>query len=63
MMAPLMKASARSLQRQKYSDAFVADHLLPMGAAIWSCTSGMMLDFPVRSYMRFSGKSQAAQFC
>lgn len=39
--------------RENYSDGFVADHLLPMGAAIWSCTSRMMLDFPVRSYMRF----------
>lgn len=41
------------IKREKYADAFVADHLLPMSAAIWSCTSQMMLDFPVRSFMRF----------
>ena len=50
---PTNESLGAFVARQKYSDAFVADHLLPMGAAIWSCTSGMMLDFPVRSYMRF----------
>ncbi len=50
---PINESLGAFVARQKYSDAFVADHLLPMGAAIWSCTSGMMLDFPVRSYMRF----------
>lgn len=41
------------IARQGYGEAFVQDHLLPMSAAIWSCTSDMMLDFPVRSFMRF----------
>jgi predicted NAD/FAD-binding protein len=50
---PINESLGAFVARQGYSDAFVADHLLPMGAAIWSCTSGMMLDFPVRSYMRF----------
>ncbi len=50
---PANESLGAFVTRQGYSDAFVADHLLPMGAAIWSCTSGMMLDFPVRSYMRF----------
>ncbi len=50
---PINESLGAFVVRQGYSDAFVADHLLPMGAAIWSCTSGMMLDFPVRSYMRF----------
>jgi predicted NAD/FAD-binding protein len=50
---PANESLGAFVTRQGYSEAFVADHLLPMGAAIWSCTSGMMLDFPVRSYMRF----------
>jgi predicted NAD/FAD-binding protein len=41
------------IKREGYSEAFVCDHLLPMGAAIWSCTSQLMTEFPVRSYMRF----------
>jgi len=41
------------IEREGYSEAFVCDHLLPMGAAIWSCTSQLMTEFPVRSYMRF----------
>lgn len=41
------------IAREGYGEAFVQDHLLPMSAAIWSCTSNMMLDFPVRSFMRF----------
>ena len=41
------------IQREGYGTAFVEDHLLPMSAAIWSCTSSMMLDFPIRSFMRF----------
>jgi len=41
------------IKREGYGSAFVEDHLLPMSAAIWSCTSSMMLDFPIRSFMRF----------
>ena len=48
--------------REGYGEPFVADHLLPMGAAIWSCTSGMMLDFPVRSYMRFMENHKLLNF-
>jgi len=50
------------IAREGYSDAFVSDHLLPMGAAIWSCSSGMMLDFPVRSFMRFMENHKLLNF-
>ena len=50
---PADESLGEFIAREKYGDAFVADHLLPMGAAIWSCTSNMMLDFPIRSLMRF----------
>lgn len=44
---------AAYLERRGYSRAFAEDHLLPMGAAIWSCASGDMLHFPARSFLEF----------
>jgi predicted NAD/FAD-binding protein len=41
------------LRRHGYGRAFVADHLLPMAAAIWSCPAGRMLDFPAKSFVQF----------
>lgn len=41
------------LQRNGYSRAFVERHLLPMGAAIWSCDAKQILDFPAASFVRF----------
>jgi predicted NAD/FAD-binding protein len=32
---------------------FREDHILPMGAAIWSTPCGRMLDFPAESFVRF----------
>ncbi|HYE47981.1 MAG TPA: FAD-dependent oxidoreductase [Azospirillaceae bacterium] len=36
-----------------YGHRFIYDHLLPMGAAIWSSTIAEMLAFPVQSFVRF----------
>ena len=41
------------LKRQGYGPAFIEDHLLPMGAAIWSCSARTMMDYPVRSLLQF----------
>jgi predicted NAD/FAD-binding protein len=41
------------LKARKYSDGLVNDHLLPMGAAIWSMTREGMLDFPFATFVRF----------
>jgi predicted NAD/FAD-binding protein len=41
------------LDRSKYSAAFVEDHLLPMGAAIWSTTAKQMRDYPLLAFVRF----------
>lgn len=41
------------LKRNRYSDGFLYDHLLPMAAAIWSCPVRTMLDFPAASFARF----------
>lgn len=36
-----------------YTRAFVEEHILPMGAAIWSSTLDDMRNFPARSFVRF----------
>ncbi|MFZ4537328.1 NAD(P)/FAD-dependent oxidoreductase [Propionivibrio sp.] len=36
-----------------YSRPFAEWYLLPMGAAIWSCPSGQMLDYPLATFVRF----------
>lgn len=41
------------LAREGYSDGFVYDHLLPMGAAIWSASYDEMSAFPASSFVRF----------
>ncbi len=41
------------LAEGRYSRSFLDDHLLPMSAAIWSCTSQEVLGFPLASYVRF----------
>ena len=41
------------LARTGFGRAFIEDHLLPMAAAIWSCSTTTMLDFPLISFLRF----------
>lgn len=41
------------LRHNRYSDTFVYDHLMPMGAAIWSSSVQQMLDFPTLAFIRF----------
>lgn len=41
------------LETNNYSDAFTRDHILPMGAAIWSTTARDMLDYPLAAFVRF----------
>jgi len=43
----------RFLRANRYSDGFIADHLMPMGAAIWSSSVEQMMQFPALSFMRF----------
>jgi predicted NAD/FAD-binding protein len=43
----------RYLETEGYSDAFIEDHLLPMGAAIWSTTLADMRRYPAASFVRF----------
>jgi len=41
------------LQRERYSESFINDHLLPMGAAIWSTTAQEMRAYPAAAFIRF----------
>lgn len=41
------------LDRNGYTAAFIEDHLLPMGAAIWSTTAAQMRDYPLVAFVRF----------
>ena len=41
------------LERGGYSETFRDDHLLPMGAAIWSMSRDSMLEFPLKVFIRF----------
>jgi predicted NAD/FAD-binding protein len=41
------------LDREKYSTAFVEDHLLPMAAAIWSTPVEGMRSYPALAFIRF----------
>jgi predicted NAD/FAD-binding protein len=41
------------LDANGYSPAFVEDHLLPMGAAIWSTTARQMRAYPLVAFVRF----------
>lgn len=41
------------LERGAYSRDFITDHLLPMGAAIWSARAEDMAKYPAESFVRF----------
>jgi uncharacterized protein len=41
------------LDREGYSKSFVDNHILPMGAAIWSATADQMRSYPLVAFIRF----------
>ena len=41
------------LDANNYAPSFIEDHLLPMGAAIWSTTAREMRDYPLLAFCRF----------
>lgn len=50
------------LAREGYSKVFVEDHIIPMGAAIWSTTMTEFLGFPARSFVNFYANHGMLQF-
>jgi len=41
------------LQARGYGKTFIHQHLIPMGAAIWSTPADQMLDYPAVTFLRF----------
>ena len=41
------------LKHRGYSDFFTANYIAPMTAAVWSCSASSMMDFPIRTLVRF----------
>ena len=41
------------LERHNYGSSFRDQHLLPMGAAIWSTPAQQMLEYPAKTFLRF----------
>lgn len=41
------------LEKNSYSKTFVSHYLVPMGAAIWSASTKVMLEFPLLFFVRF----------
>ncbi|MBN2162643.1 MAG: FAD-dependent oxidoreductase [Pontiellaceae bacterium] len=41
------------LKRNRFGQAFIDHHLIPMGSAIWSTPCEQMMEFPARSFLQF----------
>ena len=50
------------LHEQGYSKSFTHDHLLPMGAAIWSTPIDKMLEYPLMAFLEFCDNHGLLQF-
>ncbi|WP_246660480.1 FAD-dependent oxidoreductase [Nitratireductor sp. XY-223] len=50
------------LEREHYSRDFIDDHIIPMGAAIWSTSMDRMLEFPARAFVDFYANHGMLQF-
>ncbi len=62
MNGPANETLGQFVARQNYGSAFIDDHLVPMGAAIWSASTGSMLNFPVRAFMQFMENHKLLNF-
>lgn len=49
------------LRSQRYGEAFVQEHLLPMASALWSSPTATVMDFPVRYLVQFMANHQMLQ--
>lgn len=50
------------LEKEHYSRDFIDEHIVPMGAAIWSTSVQQMLEFPARSFIDFYANHGLLQF-
>ena len=59
---PANETLGQFVARQGYGSPFIDDHLVPMGAAIWSASTNSMMNFPVRAFMRFMENHKLLNF-
>jgi predicted NAD/FAD-binding protein len=50
---PFSTSLGEFLLGERYSTSFISDHIMPMGAAIWSTTLDGMLEFPAHGFVEF----------
>ena len=50
------------LDQERYSEGFVMDHIVPMGASIWSTTMERMREFPASGFINFYANHGMLQF-
>ncbi len=50
------------LEKEHFSRDFIDEHIVPMGAAIWSSTMEQMLEFPARTFIDFYANHGMLQF-
>lgn len=50
------------LAQERYSETFVTDHIVPMGASIWSTTMERMKEFPASGFVNFYANHGMLQF-
>ena len=62
MFGPKAETLGQFIERCGLPRSFVNDHLLPMGAAIWSCSAQDMLDYPVRAFIQFMDNHKLLDF-
>ena len=48
--------------RMRMSKTFINEHMLPMAAAIWSCPSQTVMQFPARSFIKFMNNHKLLDF-
>jgi len=59
---PLQTTLGMFLKSEQYSEAFITDHIIPMGAAIWSTAVEDMLGFPAIGFIKFYANHGMLQF-
>lgn len=49
------------LHQNRYGEAFIEEHLLPMASALWSSPTATVMDFPARYLVQFMANHQMLQ--
>ncbi len=62
MHGPVGETLIEFALRQGYGAAFIHDHLVPMGSAIWSASTKSLMDFPAVSFMHFMENHKLLNF-